>query len=114
MNVPIPYGLTTLQVGTLTVYSLKLRFNAASWSFIEPEITELRTLAALTAITKRNDFYTVQFQTYHNYHFKLLRDAINRGQIAQQEEILRLWKENGHRPIAKYVSREQICPTMEC
>jgi len=112
MNVPIPYGLTTLQVGTLTVYSLKLRFNAASWSFIEPEITEL-TIAALTAITKCNDFYTVQFQTYQRQHFLLLRDAINRGQIAQQEEILRLWKENGHRPIAKYVSREQIC-TMEC
>ena len=100
MKVQIPFGITSLQVGTINIYSLKLRFNRASWSFIEPEMQKLGASSALITVRNRNQFYTIQFQTVEHERFAQVRDAINRGQIAQQEEILRSWKETGFRPNA--------------
>lgn len=112
MKVQIPYGTTTLVFDTMCVHSLKLRFNAASWSWLEPEIQELGVISALIAVSNRNGFYTVSFQTTQYEQFKRVRDAINRGQIAQQEELLRLWKEYSYRPNATLVYREQL--NVEC
>lgn len=112
MKVQIPYGTVSLQVGTCTIHSLKLRFNAASWSFIEPEIQELGAISTLIAISERKGFRTISFQTTQYEQFKRVRDAINRGQIAQQEELLRLWKEYSYRPNATLVYREQLI--VEC
>lgn len=100
MKVQIPFGITSLQVGTINIYSLKMRFNRASWSFIEPKIQELGASSALITVRNRNQCYTIQFQTVEHERFAQVRDAINRGQIAQQEEILRSWKETGFRPNA--------------
>lgn len=108
MKVQVPYGITNLQVGTLCVYSIKLRFNAASWSWIEPEIQQLCASSSLIAVSKRNDYYTVQFQTAQYEKCAELHAAINRGQIAQQEELLRLWKECGYRRDAKHCFREEF------
>lgn len=104
MKVKIPFGITSLQVGTIYVYSLKLRFNAASWSWILPEIMELNSIA----ISYRNGFHTVTFQTTQYEQFAELHAAINRGQLAQQEELLRLWKESGYRRDAKHCFREEL------
>lgn len=108
MKVQIPYGTTSLQVGTMYVYSLKLRFNAASWSWLEPEIQELGVISSLIAVSNRNGFHTVSFQTTQYEQFAELHAAINRGQLAQQEELLRLWKECGYRRDAKYCFREEL------
>lgn len=108
MTVKIPYGITCLQVGALYVYSLKLRFNAASWSWIEPEIETLTASSSLIAISKHNDYYTVQFQTTQYEQFNLVRGLINRGQVAQQKELLSMWEEHGYRPDARLVHRTQL------
>ena len=108
MKVQIPYGTVSMQVGTCIIHSLKLRFNAASWSWIKPEIQQLGASSSLIATTQRNGFHTVSFQTTQYEQFKPVRAAINRGQIAQQEELLRLWKERGFRPNANLVYREQF------
>lgn len=108
MNIKIPYGITSLQVGTCHIYSLKLRFNAASWSWIEPEIHELGARVSLIAISERNGYYTVQFQTTQYEQFDLVRAVINRGQLAQQKELLSMWEKHGHRPLARHVYLEQL------
>lgn len=113
MKVQIPYGIVILQVGTCNIYSLKLRFNAASWSWIEPEIEKLGAFSTLIAVSKRNDYCTVQFQTTQYEKFEQVRAAINSGQIAQQEELLHLWKESGYRNNAKHCFREGRQVTVE-
>lgn len=112
MKVQIPFGITSLQIGTINIYSLKLRFNRASWSFIEPEIQELGACSCNIAVRNIKQFYTIQFQTNQHEQFAQVRDAITRGQIAQHEAILRSWKETGFRPNAAIIYRPEFSETI--
>lgn len=103
MKIQVPYGVTTLDIGTMRIYSMKLRFNGSSWSFIKPEIDKCAEDRIHLFVRQRDGYHTIMLQTESFKTFERIRQAINRGQIAKEEEILKLWRENSVRPHSKYV-----------
>lgn len=101
MKVDIPFGVSALEIGAITVYTLKLRFNNATYSWIKPELDSCDSACQESIrVTEHNGYTTIRLETT----FYSTRDAvwlaIQRGQIAQQEYMLEYWREHGFRIIS--------------
>lgn len=101
MKIDIPFGVKHLEIGAITIYTLKLRFNSATYSWIKPEL-DLCNLEQRESIRvgDRNGYITIHLQTTDAKMQEGVWQAIQRGQIAQQEYALEHWKEYGIRADA--------------
>ena len=99
MKIDTPFGVTSLEIGAITVYTLKLRFNSGTYSWIKPELDSCDPVHRESIlVTQRNGYITIRLETSSYNIQESVWKAIQRGQIAQQEHALEWWKEHGIRP----------------
>jgi len=101
MKIDIPFGVKHLEIGAITIYTLKLRFNSATYSWIKPELDSCNPVHRESIrVTERNGYMTIRLETNSYDMQEGVWQAIQRGQIAQQEYALEHWKEYGIRADA--------------
>ena len=93
MKIDIPFGVKSIEIGSITIYTLRLRFNSATFSWIKPEL-DLCTPVERESIrvTNRKGYETIRLETSSYQMQQSVWQAIQRGQIAQQEYALEIWK----------------------
>ena len=101
MKIDIPFGVKHLEIGAITIYTLKLRFNSATYSWIKPELDSCNPVFRESIrVTEHNGYATIHLETSSGRMQEGVWEAIQRGQIAQQEYALEHWKEHGVRADA--------------
>ena len=107
MRIQIPFGITNLELGTMSINSLKLRFNPATWSWVNDSISNLGYTDRCAFVVRENkSYWTIQLQTSDHMLFERVLKAIQQGQINQQHEMLERWAEFGQRPEARYCFKQ--------
>ena len=98
MRIDIPFGIKCLDIGAITIYTLRLRFNGATYSWIKPELDSCNLEHRESIrVTERNGYTTICLETTSYQMQESVWQAIQRGQIAQQEYALDHWKDYGIR-----------------
>jgi hypothetical protein len=101
MRIDIPFGVKILEIGAITIYTLKLRFNSATYSWIKPELDSCDPVDQESIrVTEHNGYKTIRLETNSYNMQESVWKAIQRGQVAQQEYALERWKEYGIRTDA--------------
>lgn len=114
MKIDIPYGINSMQIGTIRILTLKLRFNSATWSWIKPELDSCDSvLRESITVTMRNSYTTIQLTTSSYDMLNAVWIAIQNGQIAQQEFALECWKENYIRVDASKLDKPSIAAVVD-
>ncbi len=107
MRIQIPFGITNLELGTMSISSFKLRFNPATWSWVNDSISKLKHADRCAFVVRENkSYWTIQLQTADHLLFDRVLKAVQQGQINQQHEILERWAKFGMRPEAKHCFKQ--------
>ena len=101
MKIDIPFGVKSLEIGAITVYTVRLRFTSATYSWIKPELDSCKpAYRESIRVTEHNGYRTIRLETNSYNMQEIVWQAIQRGQIAQHEYALKHWKDYGIRADA--------------
>ena len=109
MKQQIAFGYQTLNIGSVTVFTIKLRFHSSSWSFIQKRIEEFNeNQEKIECTTTQNlPYYTLTLSTLSYDTYQAVADIIARGQQEHLEAYLREWKRFQYKPSMKNIYWEE-------
>lgn len=109
MKQQIAFGYQTLNIGSVTVFTIKLRFHSSSWSFIQKRIKEFNKNQEKIecTITQNLPYYTLTLSTVSYDTYQAVADIIARGQQEHLEAYLREWKRFQYKPSMKNIYWEE-------
>ena len=114
MKIDIPFGVKHLDIGAITVYTIRLRFSTATYSWIKPELDlcDSNTRECIR-VNEHNGYATIRLETNSMSMQDNVYKAIQRGQLKQQRYALDCWEDYGFRPDASKLGNPKAIAEIE-